>query len=159
MTETEQAIEVVTRALLVELKGATSTWHDERTKRAADIVAQIAPLLTAALPTPTALPASPEVKPLDQWGVRELARATGISPTTVTRVKRGEGDFDGDTMRAVLAATGKCMCCGVTSPGVQALVEAAKAVEQWDAARGYPIPYRVRDPFRAAIAPFTGAKP
>jgi len=51
------------------------------------------------------------VKPLSQWGVRELARATGISPTTATRVKRGEGDFDGDTLRAVLAATGHCMCC------------------------------------------------
>lgn len=50
-------------------------------------------------------------KPLGQWGVRELARATGISPTTATRVKRGEGDFDGDTLRAVLAATGHCLCC------------------------------------------------
>jgi hypothetical protein len=41
-------------------------------------------------------------------------------------------------------------------PEVQALVEAAKGVERWDAARGYLIPYRVRDPLRAALAPFTG---
>ena len=52
------------------------------------------------------------VKPLDQFGVRELARASGISPTTAMRVKRGEGDLDGSTLRAVLAATGTCLCCG-----------------------------------------------
>jgi hypothetical protein len=45
------------------------------------------------------------------------------------------------------------------SPDVQALVDAAQGVERWDTARGYPIPYRVRDPLRAALAPFTGAKP
>ena len=54
---------------------------------------------------------APERKPLSQWGVRELARATGISPTTVIRVKRGDGDFDLTTMKAILAATGQCMCC------------------------------------------------
>lgn len=58
-----------------------------------------------ALPAVTA-------KPLDKFGVRELARASGISPTTAMRVKRGEGDLDGSTLRAVLAATGTCLCCG-----------------------------------------------
>ena len=51
------------------------------------------------------------VKPLDKFGVRELARVSGISPTTAMRVKRGEGDLDGSTLRAVLAATGTCLCC------------------------------------------------
>ena len=32
------------------------------------------------------------------------------------------------------------------------LVDAAYAIEMWDAARGYPIPYRHRDPLRAALA-------
>ena len=36
------------------------------------------------------------------------------------------------------------------------LVEAAKALEMWDAARGYPVPYRVRDPLRAALAAVKG---
>lgn len=27
-----------------------------------------------------------------------------------------------------------------------------KAIEMWDAARGYPMPYRVRDPMRAVLA-------
>ena len=52
-----------------------------------------------------------QTKPLSEYGVRELARATGISPTTAVRVKRGDGDFDLSTIRAVLAATGFCMCC------------------------------------------------
>ena len=32
------------------------------------------------------------------------------------------------------------------------LVDALYAIEMWDAARGYPIPYRHRDPMRAALA-------
>lgn len=32
------------------------------------------------------------------------------------------------------------------------LVDALCAIEMWDAARGYPIPYRHRDPMRAALA-------
>ncbi len=32
------------------------------------------------------------------------------------------------------------------------LVEAVDALEMWDAARGYPVPYRIRDPLRAALA-------
>lgn len=60
-----------------------------------------------------ALPAAKmRVKPLDQFGVRELARVSGISPTTAMRVKQGEGDLDGSTLRAVLVATGTCLCCG-----------------------------------------------
>lgn len=39
---------------------------------------------------------------------------------------------------------------------IAALVEAAKALEMWDAARGYPVPYRVRDPLRAALAAVKG---
>jgi hypothetical protein len=44
-------------------------------------------------------------------------------------------------------------------PEVAALVEAAQCVERWGTARGYFIPYRVRDPLRAALAKFTVAKP
>ena len=51
------------------------------------------------------------IKPLSQWGVRELARATGISPTTATRVKRGDV-LDSRTMQAVMKVTGFCLCCG-----------------------------------------------
>ena len=36
------------------------------------------------------------------------------------------------------------------------LVEAVDALEMWDAARGYPVPYRIRDPLRAAIAAVKG---
>lgn len=32
------------------------------------------------------------------------------------------------------------------------LVEAVDALEMWDASRGYPVPYRIRDPLRAALA-------
>ena len=35
---------------------------------------------------------------------------------------------------------------------IAALVDALHAIELWDAARGYPIPYRHRDPMRAALA-------
>ncbi|CAB5220468.1 hypothetical protein UFOVP233_86 [uncultured Caudovirales phage] len=31
-----------------------------------------------------------------------------------------------------------------------------KAIEMWDAARGYPMPYRVRDPMRAVLAELEG---
>ncbi len=54
----------------------------------------------------------PLLKPLAEFGVRELARAAGISPTTAHRVKRGETDLDGATMRAVMSVTGQCLCCG-----------------------------------------------
>ena len=73
----------------------------------ADKAEAIAAWNTRALPAVTV-----GVKPLNQFGVRELARAAGISPTTAMRVKRGEGDLDGATLRAVLAATGTCLCCG-----------------------------------------------
>lgn len=39
---------------------------------------------------------------------------------------------------------------------IERLVEAVKALEMWDAARGYPVPYRVRDPLRAALAAVKG---
>ena len=70
---------------------------------------------------------APERKPLYQWGVRELARATGISPTTVIRVKRGAGDFDLTTMKAILAATGQCMCCNAALDAEKARADAAEA--------------------------------
>ncbi len=60
---------------------------------------------------PAAHPAQ-RVRALDQWGVRELARSAGISPSTASRVKSGIGVFDSETMQAVRYATGRCMCCG-----------------------------------------------
>lgn len=56
---------------------------------------------------------SASVKPLPDFGVRELGRAAGISPTTAHRVLKGSADLDGKTMKAVLAVTGYCLCCGV----------------------------------------------
>lgn len=35
---------------------------------------------------------------------------------------------------------------------IAAMEKALRGVEMWDAARGYPVPYRVRDPLRAALA-------
>ena len=35
---------------------------------------------------------------------------------------------------------------------IEALADALHAIELWDAARGYPIPHRHRDPMRAALA-------
>jgi len=67
----------------------------------------------------TALRAAPDaaearavgVMVLDQWGVRELARVSGVSHATVSRVKRGL-PCDSATMAALSKAVGKCLCCG-----------------------------------------------
>ena len=64
----------------------------------------------AALTGATTL--NPLIKPLADFGIRELGRAACISPTTALRVKRGETDLDGKTLRAVMAVTGQCLCCG-----------------------------------------------
>ncbi len=55
-------------------------------------------------------------KPLSEWGCRELARAAGISPTTASRVLRGETVLDAGTIVAVLKVTGHCLCCGRQEP-------------------------------------------
>ena len=43
-----------------------------------------------------------------QMGVRELAKAAQVSPTTITRLERGEGIYDrtADAIRAALEAAG-----------------------------------------------------
>lgn len=48
---------------------------------------------------------------MDQMGVRELAREAGISPTTATRVKRGEAP-DMATAKKLLPFMNSCPCCG-----------------------------------------------
>jgi transcriptional regulator with XRE-family HTH domain len=49
---------------------------------------------------------------LSRLSGRKLAKVAGISPTTAARVKRGQGTFDSETMKAIYAATGVCLCCG-----------------------------------------------
>lgn len=60
--------------------------------------------------------AAVKIKPLSEWGCRELARAAGISPTTASRVLRGEKVLDAGTVVAVLKVTGHCLCCGRQEP-------------------------------------------
>ena len=51
------------------------------------------------------------IAPIDRMGVRELARQAGISPTTATRVKRGETP-DMATAKKLLPFLNDCPCCG-----------------------------------------------
>jgi len=56
-----------------------------------------------------------------EYGVRELARLTGLSHGTISRVKRGLA-ADRQTMQTLYSVTGKCLCCdGIAnlSPTVQ----------------------------------------
>lgn len=48
---------------------------------------------------------------MDQMGVRELARAAGVSPATVSRIKRGE-EPDMATAKKLLPFMNDCPCCG-----------------------------------------------
>ena len=48
---------------------------------------------------------------VDRMGVRELARAACISPTTATRIKRGEAP-DMGTAKKLLPFLNECPCCG-----------------------------------------------
>lgn len=48
---------------------------------------------------------------IDRMGVRELARATGISPATVSRIKRGETP-DMATAQKLMPYMNECPCCG-----------------------------------------------
>ena len=75
------------------------------------------------------------LKPLAEFGVRELARAAGISPSTALRVKRGETALDGKTLRAVMAVTGQCLCCD--RPVATPAPEPAPADPVAEAARVY----------------------
>jgi len=64
-----------------------------------------------------------------EYGVRELARLTGLSHGTISRVKRGLA-ADRQTMQTLYSVTGKCLCCdGIAnlSPTVQP--EPAPALE------------------------------
>lgn len=49
-------------------------------------------------------------KKMDQMGVRELARAAGVSPTTATRAKRGD-ILSFDKMQKLLPFMRQCPCC------------------------------------------------
>jgi len=49
--------------------------------------------------------------PIEALGVRELARAAGVSPTTATRAKRGDILSYGN-MKKLLPFMGNCPCCG-----------------------------------------------
>lgn len=51
-----------------------------------------------------------EMSKMDQMGVRELARAAGVSPTTATRAKRGD-ILSYDNMRKLLPFMRECPCC------------------------------------------------
>lgn len=48
--------------------------------------------------------------PIDRMGVRELARASGVSPTTAMRAKHGE-TLDMETIKKLLPFLSKCPCC------------------------------------------------
>lgn len=49
--------------------------------------------------------------PIEAMGVRELARAAGVSPTTATRAKRGDV-LSYSNMKKLLPFMGNCPCCG-----------------------------------------------
>ena len=57
---------------------------------------------------------APVVKPklATEMGVREFARAACISPTTATRIKRGDGGTNLSNLRKVLPYLSECPCCG-----------------------------------------------
>ncbi len=48
--------------------------------------------------------------PMEAMGVRELARAAGVSPTAATRAKRGDVLSYGN-MKKLLPFMGTCPCC------------------------------------------------
>lgn len=47
---------------------------------------------------------------MEQMGVRELARAAGVSPTTATRAKRGD-ILSYENMQKLLPFMNTCPCC------------------------------------------------
>lgn len=51
-----------------------------------------------------------DMAPIDAMGVRELARAAGVSPTTATRAKRGDVLSYGN-MQKLLPFMNVCPCC------------------------------------------------
>lgn len=53
---------------------------------------------------------------IDEMGVRELARAAGISPSTASRVKTQSAGIDLATYKKVLPFLVVCPCCGRKIP-------------------------------------------
>ncbi|MBV6657003.1 MAG: hypothetical protein KI785_04460 [Devosiaceae bacterium] len=49
--------------------------------------------------------------PFSEYGVRELARRAGISPTTASRLKRGEA-VSAFVGKKVQHLSSTCLCCG-----------------------------------------------
>ena len=63
-------------------------------------------------------------------GVRELARAAGIAPSTASRVKQGQTDrLDMVTAKAVLPFLSECPCCGGAIPSISPLATALRRPE------------------------------
>ena len=63
--------------------------------------------------------------------------------------------WDTDMFRAAIAAIPAApvtLAQALEVPEVRALVEAVERLLAWDQRRGYPIPYRTRDPLLRALA-------
>jgi len=57
-----------------------------------------------------------DLPPHESMSVRELARASGVSPATASRFKNGEvSDMQLSTLSKLMAFTNVCPCCAQTS--------------------------------------------
>lgn len=50
--------------------------------------------------------------PVDRMGLREFARAAGLSPATASRIKCGHPNTSLGNLKKALPFLGQCPCCG-----------------------------------------------
>lgn len=50
--------------------------------------------------------------PVDRMGLREFARAAGLSPATASRIKDGHPNTSLGNLKKAMPFLGRCPCCG-----------------------------------------------
>ncbi len=155
---TAAAVDAVREAAIDAIKAIWSDVVEDMAEFGLEHPAQAEIDAIRAIPTPPALPASP----LGAVAMRDVASAVvaGMAPFYIGETRFADhASLSKQVANLPLPDHAALLAAAMKLPEVAALVEAAQCVERWGTARGYFIPYRVRDPLRAALAKFTVAKP